>query len=641
MPGQHVGPGTLARGPWADGAQKERFYMSEADESLGAGLPLKRLTSGRFQDSRRPQPTAWPARLRRDDAVAEVISSVLIVAMTVLMTAGLVTLLLASKPGPADPLHADFTVQAQKGADGWGTGDEHLAIKHVGGERLTLSNTILLVTIGDETTRYEAGGSNPLDHAAESAFDDSGSDPDTTWTIGETWRTPDASIPVGTKIQANVVDTSEQTEIIWAASASAGSAACGIDLQPPRVTAWQQTPADVSTTTTGDVHVRATIRDACNAVDATSPPDLEHRINDGSDPSYSSIQMTQGGGDHWHANITGVTWVDHATETLEYRVTGTTDSEGNTGDSGVQSDLIQIVGTQTPVSAFTVNEGTQSGSLSDAQADDDVEVTFTEETQDIQRSNVLDANDWDDGSDTWSNEANAFENDDTYATTTATNPIDYHLEDPPTMTTVTDVVLKANVKIDTGKPPNDAFTLQACFPNDQCGDASPTMGSSATETEITWDVSAAGSRHPMGNGSWSASDVEALELRISPVAQGAADGTWSVDYARAVATGQTQFESLEVEAEFSGVPNGALHQLELEYSIADETFDVQVWDWNASAWKTRGQTLIQGQPTEWTYRLTDDEYDPNNSQVLIRFIDTSDGSTKGSLSLDYLWVVTS
>ncbi len=89
-----------------------------------------------------------------EDAVGDVVGSMLLVAITVLSMGVLAGLVLAM-PGPASQLHADFAIRVEPGAGGWGTGDERVTITHQGGEAWAADNARILVAIGGAVTLHE------------------------------------------------------------------------------------------------------------------------------------------------------------------------------------------------------------------------------------------------------------------------------------------------------------------------------------------------------------------------------------------------------------------------------------------------------------------------------------------------------
>jgi flagellin-like protein len=488
-----------------------------------------------------------------------------------------------------------------------------------------------------------------IDDGTDPAFTDDGA---MTLQTGTTWE---ADIPDqtwsnhgGDTLEYKIVDMRDETGNSAESDVRRDPIeACPSDATAPTVDSWTQDPSDVRTNTTRAVTVSATLGDDCSGVDTTHDPHLFYRVNDGTDPAFTDDgEMLHQTGTTWEADIPDRSWSTHQNDTLEYKLVDMRDEAGNAGDSTVQQDVIQSTGstTTTPVAAFTVVEGSASTDPeSSAASDDGDEANFTERSTSTQSTSfTLDADGSRDSSNTWTNEANGFSSDDQYASTQATNPIRYTMNSPQTIDTVSSVILRAEVSITSHN--NDAFTLAACFPSGACGTASNQVGASGSDVNVQYDVTPSG-RHPLGNASWTQSDLDALELRITPVQNTGSgppqDGTWRVDRAWTSVSGSTgSGYSLEVQGDVSTVPAGT-HSLEMEYRVDGDNYDVQVYDWTNDAWNTRGSTLDQTTATAWTYALTSDEYDDANDRVRMRYLDTTTGVTEGQLFVDYLHVVTS
>ena len=79
-----------------------------------------------------------------DDAVADVVGTILLVGITVAMMAGLSLLVLNIAP-PDDQVIADLAIDIGSGPGGWGDGDETLLVRHLGGERVDGVEVILFI----------------------------------------------------------------------------------------------------------------------------------------------------------------------------------------------------------------------------------------------------------------------------------------------------------------------------------------------------------------------------------------------------------------------------------------------------------------------------------------------------------------
>lgn len=79
-----------------------------------------------------------------EDAVSDVLGTILMVGITVTMMAGL-SLLVLNIDGPPDNVHADLAISAGPGAGGWGTGDETILVRHLGGEAVPGDLTVVVL----------------------------------------------------------------------------------------------------------------------------------------------------------------------------------------------------------------------------------------------------------------------------------------------------------------------------------------------------------------------------------------------------------------------------------------------------------------------------------------------------------------
>ena len=108
-----------------------------------------------------------------DEAISDVVGSILLVGLTVGMTVVLAILLMAYD-GPSAPPKADLAVTLSPGAGGWGTGDEEVRVRHLGGPAVPSSSHVLLA-VGPASSDLTGG-------ALGGAFADG------RLSIGETWR---------------------------------------------------------------------------------------------------------------------------------------------------------------------------------------------------------------------------------------------------------------------------------------------------------------------------------------------------------------------------------------------------------------------------------------------------------------------
>ncbi len=575
-----------------------------------------------------------------DEAVTEIIGSILMVAMTVLVSMGLVALLVLSDPGPNDPLHATLAMELDPGADGdWATGNERVRLVHQGGEPIPLSTTRITLEIDGQAETFTDGTAPVLDHTGETAFDDD------QMRIGEVWETPDRLLPMGREVHVNLVTTQGDGAVAWSSSARIGTINCDTDVTAPVVQTWTQTPDDVTTSTTGDVTVRVTILDACENLDTSTDPHLEYRVNDGTDPAFTDTgDMTPQGNDQWEAAIPDQTWSIHVGEDLEYKVTGMADTEGNTDDSNVQTDTIQLAGTETYVTTPFIDNTEDPSKVGEATNDDaarsaddggaearleegangTISPTLVADTYDAQAATIT-------GSFTPGDEASAA--DDTYDSATGPSPdaIRYPLaNEAGAPGTVVSVVLKAEVH---GNDRADAFYLRPCL-SGTCGDQSGDLNAPLTDDTIEYNVT---TLRP-GGGAWSVSDISDLEIEVD--ASGSSHPVFTAEYhidhvyaeVKYRPAGGTAY-NMNIHASVDGL-SGSTHVLDLRYRASQDTFELHVWD--GSQWNKRAD-LTASTSTRLTYTLTPTEVD--SGTVELRFIDSTTGTSQGTLFLGYLRVV--
>ncbi len=147
-----------------------------------------------------PVPTQRIQRVRSrqwssDDAVSDVIGSILLVAVTVGMMVALGSLILNIE-GPVDPLRADLQLSVLRGPGAWGDGDEVLRLRHLGGEEVTNIGTVVRLAINGTVTEYK-------DAALDGSFADG-------LTIGETWSVV-TTIPLLAQVDVDIINADLKT----------------------------------------------------------------------------------------------------------------------------------------------------------------------------------------------------------------------------------------------------------------------------------------------------------------------------------------------------------------------------------------------------------------------------------------------
>lgn len=231
----------------------------------------------------------------------------------------------------------------------------------------------------------------------------------------------------------------------------------------------------------------------------------------------------------------------------------------------------------------------------------------------------------------WTDPANAFVSDDQYATDDRNNPqsaryaID-DLTDPGDA--INRVVIKAELSIQGHV--DDDFRIAACL-GGMCPE-SLDLGVNATDAIHTFDVTNA----EPGDGKWTPSEIQNLDVKVIPIKNGPADGTWRIDHVFVEVEHRDPAFEMEIRTRISPIPAGTTHVVEMGYRVDGDSFDAQVWD--GSSWNTRGDTLDATTATEWTYTLAAGEV--NGGEVRIRFVDQSPDATQSNIFIDYLRVVT-
>lgn len=149
---------------------------------------------------------------------SEIVGSILMVAITVAVAAGMVTVVYGAIAGDEPPRRASLSASIHENDGGWGTGDETITVRHKGGHSLHVDEMAIVIEIAGQETRFSQDGGLPLDHASQQAFSAS----DRTFTIGERWTSSDVQIPTRASLTVRVLDTQASTTL-WSASFQAGA----------------------------------------------------------------------------------------------------------------------------------------------------------------------------------------------------------------------------------------------------------------------------------------------------------------------------------------------------------------------------------------------------------------------------------
>lgn len=172
-------------------------------------------------------PSAWDGIEHRDVGASEIVGSILMVAITVAVAAGMVTVVYGAIAGDEPPRRASLSASIHENDGGWGTGDETITVTHKGGHSLHVDELAIVIEIAGQETRFSQDGDLPLDHAGQHAFSAS----DRTFAIGERWTSSDVEIPTRASLTVRVLDTQASTTL-WSASFQAGAVTSSFVLTP-------------------------------------------------------------------------------------------------------------------------------------------------------------------------------------------------------------------------------------------------------------------------------------------------------------------------------------------------------------------------------------------------------------------------
>lgn len=266
-----------------------------------------------------------------EDGVSDVVGSVLMVGITV-MTATALGLMLLSFQGPAKQIHVETAVTVDPGTGGWGTGDELVRIRHLGGDPMLGSKSEVVIKVGSATTRLTGSGlgSTWLDGVL---------------TTGEVWDYR-MTIAQGAPVSVFVIGGGtgpatlvSKSSIVAAATTSTNP--CATDTAPPTVLQWSQSPSQVTGQTVGSVVVTAQVTDACYGANPSVTPSLFFRITP--DPAFTNVgPMTSIGANQWRGTIPAQSWSSLVGRNLEYFIGVLTDLGGNAGNSATRSVTILL-----------------------------------------------------------------------------------------------------------------------------------------------------------------------------------------------------------------------------------------------------------------------------------------------------------
>lgn len=266
---------------------------------------------GPVLSSKARQQVFWPTILggpvAGDEAVSSVVGTILMLGITVTIFAGISLGILGYFQDASDPPTATIGALAT---------DTSYILVHRGGQTLDVQGGELIFSVDGAVQRVSLttfstalGG--------------------TQWNVGQSicvsGPSPPCMLDHRAVTGAMVV---VQNRVIAKEGTIRHPAQCAWDVTPPVASNWTQIPADVQMTHDGSVEVQVQFTDDCYGMNATSPPKLFHRINDGTNPAYTAVTMT-GSASAWTGMIPDPDWVANRGKTLEYCVGDQVDTGGN------------------------------------------------------------------------------------------------------------------------------------------------------------------------------------------------------------------------------------------------------------------------------------------------------------------------
>lgn len=572
-------------------------------------------------------------RARRSDeaAVTDVLGSLLLVGITVVAAVGL-GLLVLSYDGPPDTQHSRLVASIEAGGGSWGDGDEELRLVHLGGEPLDASDVRVLLTPPGGPTQVITGA------ALGSAFADG------KLTIGETWvYLVDAQLNDLYDFKV-IVDTDGSqlvSDMTIVAGAGGGGSLCVGDTTAP-VASFGQTPSNVNGQTSGAVLVNITVSDNCAGVDEAVAPHLFYcvAVTCVVPTSYTDVgAMTDTGTRTWSATIPSHNWLTQsaAGASLRYYVTAMTDANGNVGQSGVQTDLVDLVLTYTYVASSTITTGSidDLGRAQAGSANDGIEADVAEGaaagsplTVGPTKYNGLASTIANSGA---ANPSNVATDNGAVAVLDTTGEwVEISGFDlPADANAVTSVTLGYNGQRSGGGAPNPTARLDY-----KIGAGSYVLGTSFPE-----DSGSEMDRTQSTSGITTVASVESMAVRVFAVA--VTTRTIQVDHIFLTVTYTTApstIYKMDVRLDWTGVPSASSQTLELRYRVSSDTFNVEVWRFsgaNAGTYRPCGGTLSSTSLTTFSCSLVVAD-EVSSGAVRIRLSDLAPtGTTQGHAFLDH------
>lgn len=576
------------------------------------------------------------SRLVRDSCgVSDVLGSILLVGITV-VTAGAFGAILLSFEGPVERPETNLTLSITPGTGSWGTGDERIVIRHLGGDELRANELVVRYAINGGATQTVTGAALGLTNGK--------------LVIGQAWMSPALTLQSVDNVALTVVHSGNANFVLAAATVipaqiTAG-AACPFDTTIPSVQ-WQAPVPNANTAFSGAFTLTAKLTDDCAGVNPATIPKLNWAIVSGG-PS-GQIDMTSLGNDLWRATIPTPSggWALQGFRTLQYSMSPIADARGNSGSSATVNDLIELSGAQVrfvntaqaiaPTPAL-VNPG-------NLQAQDGAVTTLTEGGGGCTGGTITlatsGATDVSQAGSSGNNPQDATTSNDGWRHESDSPPVAmrFGFPNPTPGCEITQVRIRIEQSIQ--RYSNDGWTVQACGVGGlNCGTVSAfqasgvTQGSSnPTDVVLTFDVT---SLPPAAGWSWTS--INDLEVNIIPTQQGSKDnngGTsrWRLDFLELLVTSAPAYTGT-AQLDWTGLPSGTAYYLEIGYTGSDESFNVNVW--NGASYTTRGTLTAGAAPgTIFFYALAPSEVIGNAVRVRIVDSNPADTAIVSSQAMDF------
>lgn len=576
-----------------------------------------------------------PVGVRSDDrAVTDVIGSILLVGITVAVAIGFGVLLWAYD-GPANTLYVDVEVRTTPGTDGqWDTGDERMEVLHLGGEPLRKGSTTIQFT-ADGTERSYTG------NALGSYFDDDG---DGRLTIGEAWLSPAADpldVAQDEAVTAFLSSGSEGSQLVAAGTVTGGGIDLTIQTCLPDITApsgaFTQAPSNVNSLSSGAVTVTLTVSDACAGVNEAAIPLLSYcvAVTCTVPTSFTTITMSDVGTRVWSATIPAQVWLTEALagKSIQYYASNMRDLSGNIGQTGVQTDPVDLVVTYYYVNSASATLGTvgnltnaQAGSASDGNVADVADAAVAGSPTTVGPTKYSGATVTNSGA---LNPNNVLTSDESRAEfDTSGDSLELTgIDLPANAASVTAVTLgfEGRKASSGGTSPALRIDYKLGVGGTYSTGTAQTVSNAGTDSDYTRTTS----------GITTVAQAESLYIRL--VYSTDTNRNPQVDAVFATITyttaPQTEYRT-DVDLEWTGVTSGVSNTLELRYRVQDDTYNVQVWNFVTSTWRSCSGTLTATTLTTYTCGLLANEITLGEVRVRITDVNTT-GTIRGHLYLDH------